>query len=159
MSRSLQTYRYGEGAAVDAFRIGVARHLPRGVRKTDYATRGYFDLWLPILAPSPELVARYRGDDIDFKAFARDYKREMSKAEPRSVIELLARLAGHQAIALGCFCKDAERCHRSLLAPLLAKLIHDLEPENDRSSEHKRVSLRSPPCYLGDSTEFREEFR
>jgi len=37
----------GEGV-----RIGTVRRPPRGVPKTDFATRNWYDVWLPILAPS-----------------------------------------------------------------------------------------------------------
>ena len=40
----------------DGLRIGTVRFLPRGVRKKDYARLDYFDVWLPSVAPSRELV-------------------------------------------------------------------------------------------------------
>ena len=43
--------RAGEG-----LRIGVVRYAPRGVRREDRAQLGHFDLWLPLLAPSPALL-------------------------------------------------------------------------------------------------------
>ena len=36
----------------EGLRLGTVRRLPRGVRKTKYATRNYFDVWFPELAPS-----------------------------------------------------------------------------------------------------------
>ena len=36
----------GEGT-----RLGTVRRPPRGVRKEDFASRDYFDVWLPELAP------------------------------------------------------------------------------------------------------------
>lgn len=44
--------RAGEG-----LRIGTVRRPPRGVRKTDYAARNYYDVWLPELAPTAPLVS------------------------------------------------------------------------------------------------------
>ena len=38
-------------------RLGTVRLLPRGVKKEDFAKRDYFDLWLPEVAPSAELVS------------------------------------------------------------------------------------------------------
>jgi len=36
----------------EGLRIGTVRRPPRGVRKTQYARRNYFDVWLPELAPA-----------------------------------------------------------------------------------------------------------
>ena len=33
-------------------RLGTVRRPPRGVRKADFARRGYYDQWLPLLSPS-----------------------------------------------------------------------------------------------------------
>ena len=41
----------------EGLRIGTVRRPPRGVRKTEYARRNYFDVWLPELAPSAPLVS------------------------------------------------------------------------------------------------------
>ena len=46
-------------AATEGLRLGTVRRPPRGVRKADYARRDYYDLWLPDLAPSARLVARW----------------------------------------------------------------------------------------------------
>ena len=42
----------GEGT-----RLGTVRRPPRGVRKEEIASRDYFDVWLPELAPSQEVVS------------------------------------------------------------------------------------------------------
>lgn len=41
----------------EGLRLGTVRRPPRGVPKRDYATRDYFDVWVPELAPSAPLVA------------------------------------------------------------------------------------------------------
>ena len=41
----------------EGLRIGTVRRPPRGVRKTEYTRRNYFDVWLPELAPSAPLVS------------------------------------------------------------------------------------------------------
>lgn len=152
MPDPIHEYRYAHSAAREGLRIGVARHLPRGVRKADYATRGYFDLWLPTLAPSPELVARYRHKEINYKSFARTYRREMTKVEPRAAIELLARLSCFQPIALGCFCEDPARCHRSVLQDLVGHARDDLLKASAGQSDPPEDfgQYASPACYLSD---------
>src|SRR4051794_16509365 len=43
----------GEGV-----RLGTVRRPPRGVPKAEYASRDYYDVWLPNLSPSAALVSR-----------------------------------------------------------------------------------------------------
>ena len=115
----LATFRYGtprpEG---EGLRLGTTRFLPRGVPKADYARLDQFDVWLPTLAPSRDLLSAYR-DGLPFETFARRYAREMSETDRRQVIRTLAELAKRTPIAVGCFCADETRCHRTVLARLL----------------------------------------
>ena len=41
----------------EGIRLGTVRRPPRGVRKTDYAALDYYDVWLPELSPSAEVVS------------------------------------------------------------------------------------------------------
>ncbi len=64
----------------EGLRIGTVRRPPRGVRKTEYARRNYFDVWLPELAPSAPLVSWALSEPFTPKrwaAYARRYRREM----------------------------------------------------------------------------------
>lgn len=146
------TYRYGsERVAGEGWRLGVARHLPRGVRREDWVKRGYFDLWLPLLAPSAGLVKEYLGGKIAWTAFSRRYRAEMKKPECRQVIELLAGFSGETPFSLGCFCENESRCHRSLLHQLVTERRADLPPI-PRVSHAKDVPapvtrLASPVCF------------
>ena len=40
----------------EGVRVGTVRRPPRGVPKVEYASRDYYDTWLPELAPTPELM-------------------------------------------------------------------------------------------------------
>jgi uncharacterized protein YeaO (DUF488 family) len=40
----------------EGLRIGTVRRPPRGVPKSDYSSRNFYDVWLPTLAPSAEMV-------------------------------------------------------------------------------------------------------
>ncbi len=42
--------------AGEGLRIGTVRRPPRGVVKGEYASKNYYDVWLPALAPTPGLV-------------------------------------------------------------------------------------------------------
>jgi uncharacterized protein YeaO (DUF488 family) len=88
------------------------------VKKADYARKNWFDLWLPMLAPSQPLVTfALRGGD--FKPYARRYRAEMKRKEPAQLLDLLAALSHSANLAIGCYCEDESRCHRSLLRALL----------------------------------------
>jgi len=105
----------------EGLRIGTVRYPPRGVRKADLARRDFYDVWLPNLAPSPETLKRGLGaeSDAEWKRFARRYRAEMAKPEPRRVLDLLAALSHTSGFSVGCYCADESRCHRSLLRELL----------------------------------------
>jgi uncharacterized protein YeaO (DUF488 family) len=107
----------GEGT-----RIGTVRRPPRGVPKSEFATQDWYDVWFPNLAPSVEtmklgLAAR---SEAQWAAFARRYKSEMSRPEPKRDLDLLAALSHTADFSVGCYCEREERCHRSILRQLLA---------------------------------------
>lgn len=106
----------------EGLRIGTVRRPPRGVPKEEFAARDFYDTWLPELAPSQELVTRALAaeSDAEWAAFTRAYRREMSQPGPRHLLDLLANLSRTSSIAVGCYCQDEERCHRSVLRELLA---------------------------------------
>jgi uncharacterized protein YeaO (DUF488 family) len=150
MSLHLDTYSYGHTPRSPGLSVGVARHLPRGVKKDDYRRRGYFDVWLPALAPSAELVAAYRGGSISFRAFASRYRAAMNSADAKLLIRLLAATARAVPVRLGCFCEDERRCHRSILRELVVKAAAALPPEEPATDGAR---LASPPCLMPEIDE------
>jgi uncharacterized protein YeaO (DUF488 family) len=108
----------------EGLRIGTARRPPRGVRKTDYAKRNFYDVWLPDLAPSQKWVSWALSQpwtDARWKKYARNYRREMRAPQAQRLISLLAALSHSTNLSIGCYCEDENRCHRSLLRELLAE--------------------------------------
>ncbi len=107
----------------EGLRVGAVRFLPRGVQKKDYARLDYFDVWLPLLSPSRKLFAwalKGAGLERDPELFFARYAREMTaNTDARQTIALLAALGRRTAIAVGCYCADESRCHRSALLQLL----------------------------------------
>jgi len=101
----------------EGLRLGTVRRPPRGVKKSDYARRNFYDLWLPELAPSMKLV----GKADDWQRFAKAYRKEMKAPAAQRLLELLARLSQHADFSVGCYCEDEARCHRSILRRLLAE--------------------------------------
>jgi uncharacterized protein YeaO (DUF488 family) len=106
----------------EGLRIGTVRRPPRGVRKADYASRDFFDLWLPELAPSAPLVSFALSRPFTperWATYRRKYRREMSKPAAQRLIALLTALSFQTDFSAGCYCADETRCHRSLLKELL----------------------------------------
>jgi len=110
-------------AAGEALRIGTVRRPPRGVPKAEFASRNYYDVWLPDLAPSDLLVkmARQATDAAAWNSFVRRYLGEMKRPEASRLLDLLAALSHHTDLSIGCYCEHEDRCHRSVLRGLLAQ--------------------------------------
>ena len=51
--------------------------------------------------------------------FVRRYRAEMSKPEASRLLDVLAALSHQTNFAVGCYCDDEARCHRSVLRRLL----------------------------------------
>jgi uncharacterized protein YeaO (DUF488 family) len=105
----------------EGLRIGTVRRPPRGVPKSEFATRDFYDVWLPDLAPGDELVKRGQEakNERDWIAFAKKYRTEMKRPEAARLLDLLAALSLETNFAVGCYCADEMRCHRSVLRNLL----------------------------------------
>ena len=110
-------------ASNEGLRIGTVRRPPRGVPKSEFASRNYYDVWLPNLAPSEQLfkAGRSAKDETDWRSFIKRYRSEMSRAENSRVLDLLAALSHQANFSVGCYCDDEQRCHRSVLRQLLAE--------------------------------------
>ena len=108
-------------SAGEGLRIGTVRRPPRGVPKAEHASRDFYDVWLPELAPSDALVAQaLRASDARaWRAFERRYRAEMKRPEASRLLDLLAALSHRTELAVGCYCTDESRCHRSVLRALL----------------------------------------
>lgn len=119
---SVRIVRLGtDRARGEGLRIGTVRHPPRGVPKAEHASRNFYDVWFPNLAPSAETVklAQAAKTDRDWAAFARRYRKELAAPEPAHELDLLAALSHEADFAVGCYCEDESRCHRSILRDVL----------------------------------------
>ncbi|MBW2131134.1 MAG: DUF488 domain-containing protein [Deltaproteobacteria bacterium] len=76
----------------EALRIGTVRRPPRRVRREEFVSKDFYDVWFPNLSPSDALLT-----------------------------EELAALSHHANLSIGCYCKEESRCHRSILRALLLK--------------------------------------
>ena len=120
---AISVVRLGTPRAPDeGTRLGTVRRPPRGVKKVDFARRDYYDVWVPDVAPSAQLVSWALASpwtDARWKRYVREYHREMKEAHAARLITLLAVLSRDVNFAIGCYCDDETRCHRTLLARLL----------------------------------------
>lgn len=109
-------------AESEGLRIGTVRRPPRGVPKSEFARRNWYDVWFPNLAPSVETMklGQQVSSPAQWTAFARKYRAEMATPECSHSIALLAALSHQTDFSVGCYCEDESRCHRSILRQLLA---------------------------------------
>jgi uncharacterized protein YeaO (DUF488 family) len=107
----------------EGLRIGTVRRPPRGVPKAELASRDFYDVWLPNLAPSEELLkfGRVAENEKQWRTFARKYRAEMKAPDKKRLLDLLAALSRQTNFSVGCYCADETRCHRSILRELLAE--------------------------------------
>ncbi len=107
----------------EGLRIGTVRRPPRGVPKSEYAKRDFYDVWLPDLAPSTSLVKRALAaeTEAEWRAFEKRYRTEMRRPESARLLDLLAALSHTTSLSVGCYCEQESRCHRSVLRALLTE--------------------------------------
>jgi len=107
----------------EGLRIGTVRRPPRGVPKSEYASKNWYDVWFPNLAPSVEIVklALHAKTQREWGAFVKKYRAEMVTSDNARTLDLLAALSHKADFSVGCYCAEESRCHRSVLRALLAE--------------------------------------
>lgn len=105
----------------EGLRIGTVRRPPRGIKKSDFAKKNYYDVWYPNLSPSAALVkqALSAKEDRAINAFRKKFRAEMAHPDRSRELDLLAALSHHSNFSVGCYCEDETRCHRFVLRELL----------------------------------------
>jgi len=118
-----------ERAKWEGTRIGTVRRPPRGVPKSEYASQNWYDVWLPNVAPSPELMklGKTAESEKDWAVFLRKYRTEMADPEKSRILDVLAVLSHSTNFSVGCYCENEKRCHRSVLRQLLAERGAEIE--------------------------------
>ncbi|ACG74215.1 conserved hypothetical protein [Anaeromyxobacter sp. K] len=107
----------------EGLRIGTVRRPPRGVPASRFAADDWYDVWFPNLAPTvPTMkLAQAARSEREWAAFRRRFRAEMAEPAARRTLDLLAALSHGADFAVGCYCEDEARCHRSVLRELLAE--------------------------------------
>ena len=120
---AIRVVRLGQPRAPgEGVRLGTVRRPPRGVPKSEFARRDFYDVWLPELAPSAPVVSWALADPwtpARWRRYERIYLKEMAAPAARHLIGLLVAMSRTTDFSVGCYCEDASHCHRSLLGRLL----------------------------------------
>jgi uncharacterized protein YeaO (DUF488 family) len=112
-----------ERGSDEGTRIGTVRRPPRGVPKAEFASRNWYDVWFPNLAPSVATMKLGQAATTPAQrtAFAKKYGAEMTTLDNSRVIDVLAALSHEANFSVGCYCENEAHCHRSVLRALLAE--------------------------------------
>lgn len=94
----------------EGLRIGTVRRPPRGVPKSEFAKRGFYDVWLPELSPSADLVGVAMHSELDESVEA--VRAEVSRGDEAGVAS--AGFAGGAFSADEFFCGVLLRARGSL---------------------------------------------
>ena len=107
----------------EGLRLGTVRRPPRGVPKAEFASRDFYDVWMPLLSPEPETVQAWlrASDAATLAACRKRYISQMKAPEPARLLDFLAALSHQTNFSIGCYCADPERCHRTVLRDLLTE--------------------------------------
>jgi uncharacterized protein YeaO (DUF488 family) len=112
----------------DGLRILATRFRGRGMPKARY------DVWMPSLGPSEQVLRRAQDGAISWAEFSRQYRKELFLDGPidrrsrtiknhgqKFTLRLIKRLAQRGHVTLLCHCAEEEqRCHRHILRALIA---------------------------------------
>lgn len=128
---------YEPGGEEDGLRILITRFYPRGVRREKY------DVWIRSLAPSAELLKRYKNSEIGWGSFKTTLLSELrSNIDSVEAIYTLKAESLVQDITLLCYEKDGIPCHRRVVGDLIetpALLDATFEPKN--ANYHKTAPM------------------
>ncbi len=144
----LTTFRIGTPPEPgQGLRIGATRRPPRGVPKDRWVADGYFDVWLPALAPSAKLSAEILKrlawpDSRAFrKAFCDRYERELL-SHRRVTPDGRIRRAGRRAHAHQLLAASA-RMSRAATARASSRSSRSTRPKHDPRRHHRRHARRA----------------
>lgn len=85
-----------------------------------------YDVWIPALAPSKELLFGYKDGKISWEQYEARFRREvLDKQKP--VLKALTAMALDNVVTLLCWEETPEQCHRRLVAEECKKYDPALE--------------------------------
>ena len=113
---------YDKPESSDGKRILVMKIWPRGISKDKV------NVWMKELGTDRDLIKRWKAGKTSCNEFSKEYKRSLKGKE--SMLEELARDSVRGDITLLCSDRDADHCHRTLLAEEIQKYVKKLAPKS-----------------------------
>ena len=105
---------YKQADEEDGLRVLITRFYPRGVKREKY------DIWVRSLAPSAELLKRYKNTEIDWDDFKTTLFYELrDNIDSVEAIYTLQTKNMMQNVTLLCYEKDGCPCHRHMVRDLI----------------------------------------
>lgn len=84
-----------------------------------------FDIWIPTLSPSTELLKKYHDKEISWKEYEVLFTKEVLDTQQK-YLKIVSDIAKNNNITLLCWEEAPEMCHRRLIAQRIKKLYPDL---------------------------------
>ena len=101
---------------VEGLKLVVTRYYPRGIAPI------HFDRWLPVLAPSRELLQDWRGHWITWEEYEARFRREiLSSPEALAALRHIIDLSRARDVYLICWEREPP-CHRFILLNLAGEI-------------------------------------
>lgn len=96
-------------------KIAISKYIPKGIT---------CDIYSPAAPPS-ELLKAYKQGGITDNEYIQIYKKYLNSLNGSNVVKHLKQLAGGSDIALLCYEKPNDFCHRHLFLEWLSQFIDD----------------------------------
>ncbi len=109
--------------------FAMLRHIPKDIVPVSislYAPPGYQGLTLKSLAPTKELLARYKKDSNE-EAYTEAFSEILEKLTPDAVYHVLEKMTGGRDCVLLCYEKAGSFCHRNLVAQWMNANEYDVQ--------------------------------
>ena len=124
----------------DGLRVLITRWYPRGVKREKY------DIWVRELAPSAELLKKYKNSEIEWADFSKSLLSELrDNMDSIEAIHTLQTKGDMENITLLCHEKDGEPCHRHMVKNLIEEpsllLESQFVPENTDNQKPTSIEI------------------
>ena len=122
----------------DGLRVLITRWYPRGVKREKY------DIWVRELAPSAELLKKYKNSEIKWIDFSKSLLSEFqNNTDSIEAIHALQTKGHMENITLLCHEKDGEPCHRHMVKNLIEEpsLLSESQFTPENTDNQKLASM------------------
>ncbi len=85
-----------------------------------------YDIWIPHLSPSPQLLDAYYSKEIDWTIYEKRFIPEVLDKET-AYLDIVLQIVKKYTVTLLCFELSPEKCHRRLTAERLQKMSPELD--------------------------------